>query len=213
MNEEEMREIAGVSISRKLAKGELLFQSEELSEHLFIVHKGRVKIYRLTENGKEQIIRFIESGDFVGELALFSNTVTSNFAEAMEDTEICSINQRDFQQLLLQYPTISLKVLEEVSSRLTRTETLVEKLNSQDVEKRIASYLVELMAESRGELNDSIQLQLPISKGDLASILGTSQETLSRRLSSFQNKGLIELKGQRTIIIKQPEQLEDKALN
>jgi len=208
-----MGEIAGVSMSRKLGKGELLFQSEELLEHLFIVHKGKVKIYRLTENGKEQVIRFIETGDFIGELALFSKTVTTSFAEAMEDTDICTINKSDFHQLLLRYPAISIKLLEEVSSRLSTTESRIEKLNSQDVEKRIASYLVELMSKSNDVISDRTRLQLPISKRDLASFIGTTQETLSRRLSSFQNKGWIELEGQRTIIIKQPEQLERKAKN
>jgi len=206
LSKEEMGEISRVSISRNVKKGELLFQSDELSEHLFIVHKGRVKIYRLAESGKEQIIRFIEEGDFIGELSLFSKTVTASFAEAMEDTEICTIHQQDFHPLLLNYPTISIKILEEFSNQLRRTESLIEKLNSQDVEKRIASYLLELMEE----LNE-VNLQLPISKGELASFLGTTQETLSRRLSAFQQKGWIELKGQRFIAIMRPEKLREKA--
>lgn len=136
--------------------------------------------------------------------------MTTSFAEAMEDTEVCTIQQQDIHQLLLRYPTISLKILEEFTSRLHETESLIEKLNSQDVEKRVASYLVELI---EGQEDDSMTIHLPIRKGDLASYLGTSQETLSRRLSAFQNQGLIELKGQRKIIIKQLEELRKKANN
>ncbi|MDR4888005.1 Crp/Fnr family transcriptional regulator [Fredinandcohnia sp. QZ13] len=210
LTENEMAEISQVAISKRLKKGELLFHSVELSEQLFIVHKGLVKMYRITENGKEQIIRFVEEGDFIGELSLFSKTMTTSFAEAMEDTEVCTIQQQDIHQLLLRYPTISLKILEEFTSRLHETESLIEKLNSQDVEKRVASYLVELI---EGQEDDSMTIHLPIRKGDLASYLGTSQETLSRRLSAFQNQGLIELKGQRKIIIKQLEELRKKANN
>ncbi len=204
-----MAEISQVAVSKKLKKGELLFHSDELSEHLFIVHKGLVKMYRITENGKEQIIRFVEEGDFIGELSLFSKTMTTSYAEAMEDTEICTIQQHDIHQLLLSYPTISLKILEEFTSRLHETESLIEKLNSQDVEKRVAGYLVELIEGQE----ETMTIHLPIRKGDLASYLGTSQETLSRRLSAFQNQGLIELKGQRKIIVKQLEQLRKKANN
>ncbi|THE12728.1 Crp/Fnr family transcriptional regulator [Bacillus timonensis] len=206
----EMAEISQVARSKHFKKGELLFHSDGLSEQLFIVHNGLVKMYRITENGKEQIIRFVEEGDFIGELSLFSKTITTSFAEAMEDTEVCTIQQRDIHQLLLRYPTISLKILEEFTSRLHETETLIEKLNSQDVEKRVAGYLVELI---EGQEEATMTIELPIRKGDLASYLGTSQETLSRRLSAFQNQGLIELKGQRKIIIKQLEELKKKVNN
>lgn len=203
-----MAEISQVAVRKRLKKGELLFHSDELFEHLFIVHKGLVKMYRITENGKEQIIRFVEEGDFIGELSLFSKSTTTSFAEAMEDTEVCTIHQKDIHQLLLSYPTISLKILEEITNRLHESESHIEKLNSQDVEKRVASYLVELIEGQDGE---SMTIQLPIRKADVASYLGTSQETLSRRLSAFQNQGLIELKGQRKIIIKQLEKLRKKA--
>lgn len=210
LTENEMAEISKVAVGKHLKKGELLFHSDELSEHLFIVHKGLVKMYRITENGKEQIIRFVEEGDFIGELSLFSKSMTTSFAEAMEDTEICTIQQKDIHQLLLIYPTISIKILEEFTRRLHETESLIEKLNSQDVEKRVAGYLVELI---EGQDGASMTIHLPIRKADLASYLGTSQETLSRRLSAFQNQGLIELKGQRKIIIKQLDKLKLKANN
>lgn len=208
LTDSEMLEISKVAVRKKLKKGELLFHSDELSEHLFIVHKGLVKMYRITENGKEQIIRFVDEGDFIGELSLFSKSVTSSFAEAMEHTEICTIHQQDIHQLLLSYPTISIKILEEFTRRLHETESLIEKLNSQDVEKRVASYLIELI---ENQVVDKMIIQLPVRKGDLASYLGTSQETLSRRLSTLQNQGLIEMKGQRMIIIKQLEKLKQKA--
>lgn len=208
LTDSEMLEISKVAVRKKLKKGELLFYSDELSEHLFIVHKGLVKMYRITENGKEQIIRFVDEGDFIGELSLFSKSVTSSFAEAMEHTEICTIHQQDIHQLLLSYPTISIKILEEFTRRLHETESLIEKLNSQDVEKRVASYLIELI---ENQVVDKMIIQLPVRKGDLASYLGTSQETLSRRLSTLQNQGLIEMKGQRMIIIKQLEKLKQKA--
>ncbi|MFB6465616.1 Crp/Fnr family transcriptional regulator [Cytobacillus sp. Hz8] len=197
LSQEEMVEIANTSISTKYQKGEFIFQAGEPYDHLYIVHKGRVKVYHLGDSGKEQLIRILEPGDFLGELSLFSKQESDSFAEAMVETEICSIHRRDLQKILIKFPSISLKILEQFTHRLEQTEKLVSQLSLQDVEKRTASYLVELM-DGKGEEHEII---LPMSKKDLASYLGTTRETISRRLSSFQDKGWIEQTGQRNIRI------------
>src|SRR5690625_5602507 len=93
-----------------------------------------------------------------------------------------------------EYPTIAIKILEQFSNRLDQTEKLVGELSAKDVEARIAGYILELANK-----NDSDEIILPMSKKDLASYLGTTQETVSRRLSSFQMNGWIEQKGHRNI--------------
>lgn len=197
LSPEEMQEIANTSKSENYHKGELIFQAGEPSEHLYIVHKGRVKIYHLSDSGKEQLIRILEPGDFLGELSLFSKQESDSFAEAMVSSEICSIHRRDLQNILIKFPSISLKILEQFTNRLEQTEKLVSQLSLLDVEKRTASYLVEL---AEGWAKES-EITLPMSKKDLASYLGTTRETISRRLSSFQNSGWIEQIGQRKIRI------------
>ncbi|MDQ0174877.1 Crp/Fnr family transcriptional regulator [Bacillus chungangensis] len=196
LEEEEMKKIVELSNSKKYKKGEIIFRSGESENHLYIVHKGKVKIFRLTESGKEQFIRTMESGDFLGELSLFTKNKHNSFAEAMTDVEICVIERNDFQKLLYQFPAISLKVLEELSSRLESAEKLVSQLSSQDAEIRVASYLMELV-----DIHGKTEIMLPMSKKDLASYLGTTQETLSRKLSGFQQKGYIKQSGQRKIHI------------
>lgn len=211
LTNEEMQEVMRVSMRKRFEKGEQLFRGEEPSKHLFIVHKGKVKIYRLSDSGKEQIIRFVEAGGFIGELSLFLNKTSEVYAEAIEGTEVCSIHQADIYQLIMKFPTISLKVLEEFSRRLNHAEMLIERLNTQDVEKRIASYLVELAEKQiKGPIKEPIKIYLPVSKKDVASFLGTTRETLSRRLSSFQELGWIELEGQRNITIVQLKELQNK---
>ncbi|WP_075981176.1 Crp/Fnr family transcriptional regulator [Bacillus massilinigeriensis] len=197
LSHEEMQEVANTSKSTRYQKGELIFQAGEPSDHLYIVHKGRVKIYHLSDTGKEQLLRILEPGDFLGELSLFSKQESDSFAEAMTDVEICSIHRRDLQEIITKFPSISLKILEQFSHRLEQTEKLVGQLSLQDVEKRTASYLVEL-TDGR---NEQVEITLPMSKKDLASYLGTTRETISRRLSSFQDKGWIEQTGQRNIRI------------
>jgi CRP/FNR family transcriptional regulator, anaerobic regulatory protein len=207
LSPEEMQKIVQSARPRTYAKGEIIFQPGDLAEKLLIIHKGRVKIYRISELGKEQLLRILEPGDFMGDLSLFTNEVAANFAEAMVNTEICAIHRSDMQELLVTHPNISLKILEELGRRLNEAEKTIEMLSLQDAEKRVASYLNELVKE---ETRDKpINIVLPMSKKDLSSLIGISQETLSRRLSTFQGLGWISLNGQRNITILNIDALRD----
>lgn len=193
---EEMIEILNKSIQMSFEKGETIYHEGDPLEYLYIVHTGRVKIYQLFESGKEQLLRILEPGEFMGELALFSDKVLESYAEALEKTEICAIHRYDIQELMKTHSTIPLKILSEFSTRLEQTEYLIGQLSARDVEARIASYLVKL-AEERA----TVDIVLPMRKKDLASHLGTTQETMSRRLSYFQTNDWIDQTGHRNIKI------------
>lgn len=192
----EMKEILKMSKQMSFAKGEIICHAGDPLEYLYIVHVGRVKIYQLFESGKEQLLRILEQGEFMGELALFTEKILDSYAEALVSTEICAIHRSDMQCFMQRHPTIPLKVLNEFSNRLEATEMLVGELSYRNVETRVARYLVKLADETH-----TSEVNLPMSKKDLASHLGTTQETISRRLTSFQTNGLIEQKGQRHISI------------
>jgi CRP-like cAMP-binding protein len=203
LQNEEMLEFAKTSRSMNYKKGETVFEAGESSDYLYIIHKGQVKIYRLSESGKEQLIRIMGPGDFMGELSLFTNESLTSYAEAMKQTEICAIHKSDLRQILLTKPSISMKILEVFSSRLDEAEKTIERFSSQDAEKRIASYLTDLANDTPQafSLQEPSEITLPMSKRDLASYIGMTQETLSRRLSSFQERGWIEQTGQRKLLI------------
>ena len=201
---EEMLKIVEMSRSRTFNKGDTIYHIGDPLHALYLVHKGRVKIYQLFESGKEHLLRILEPGEFMGELALFSEKRIDSYAEALENTEICAIHRDDMQALMQKQPSIAVKILEQFSQRLEKTEKLVGQLSSNDVETRIASYLVDLAEEK-----NHLEIQLPMSKKDLASYLGTTQETMSRRLASFQNKGWIEQEGHRHIKILNMDALLD----
>lgn len=196
LEQEEMQEIQKKSKQKRFKKGEVIYYANDPLDYLYIIHKGRVKIYKLFESGKEQLLRILDPGEFMGELALFSEKEMDSYAEAIEDSEICAIHRDDIQDLMKTYPMIPLKILGEFSDRLEETEYLIGQLSAKDVETRTASYLVKL-----ADNTDRLVLKLPMSKKELASYLGTTQETLSRRLSHFQTKGWIEQAGQREIKI------------
>lgn len=195
---EQMNEIKQVIQTVKFKKGELMYRAGEHSDALYIVYLGQIKIYRLSESGKEQLIRILKHGDFTGELALFQQGEHEAYAEALVDSQICMIKRKDLQPLLLKYPTISLAILNEFASRLDLSEKQTANVATEKVETRIATYLLELLEEKE---SSSTTIELPMSKKDLASYLGTTPETLSRRLRDFEEEGMIEQKGQRKIKI------------
>lgn len=187
LEEEQMDEIMAVTHSGFYRKGENIYCAGDKSDSLYIVSKGKIKIYRLSESGKEQLLRILHPGDFTGELALFSETVHEAYADAIEETSVCTIKRSELQELLLKYPSISLKVLAEFSSRLEQSEKQVTRFATEKVETRIALFLVECIDNEK----QSMEVVLPMNKKDMASYLGTTPETISRKLADLEDAGYI----------------------
>lgn len=191
-------------------KGEMIFSPGDCFDYLFVVNKGRVKLSKISVMGKEQILKILEVGDFAGELALFKDTVMTNFAEAMEKTEICIIKNAKINEIIVQRPEIALKFLEKYTERIQQSEEIIEQIGLREVEQRIANYLVsEVEKNNIKSKNKEYVINLPVTKSVLSSMLGTTKETLSRKLSLLQDEGLIRLEGQRKIIITDIEGLRD----
>lgn len=191
-------------------KGQIIFNSGDYFDYLFIVIKGRVKLSKISAMGKEQILKILEVGDFMGELSLFKDTVLTNFAEALVKTEICIIKSEKIREIIMQRPEIALKFLEKYVERIQHSEEIIEQIGLRDVEQRIANYLLsEVQKNDIKNRNNEYVINLPITKSVLSSILGTTKETLSRKLSVLQDEGLIRLEGQRKIIITDIQSLRD----
>ncbi len=188
--------IADKAAMRTYERGQFIHRAGDPSDKLFIVHKGRVKVYRLSDAGKEQLVRILSPGDFAGELALFSASAQDSYAEAMQVSEICTIYQADVRELLRQYPDISLHVLAELSRRLGISEKQTTAIATESINARLAQYLAD-----QAEQADSPSFSLPMSRRYLASFLGTTPETVSRRLGEFEEAGWISQSGQRQIAI------------
>lgn len=202
LTQEEMLEIASITKAQTFEKGDMIYMAGDKGGKLYVVHSGRVKISRLNANGKEQVIRVIGSGEFTGELSLLSSLPMTDNGEALETSTMCIIEGEKLKELMKKYPSIAFKVMEELSERLEKAENLIEAINLNTVEQRLAEALINLSAGKK-------EVLLNMTKGDFASQMGMSQETLSRKLAAFQEEGLIELKGHRKIIILNKDGLEE----
>ncbi|MER2063388.1 MAG: Crp/Fnr family transcriptional regulator [Alkalibacterium sp.] len=183
----QMDEIMEAVKAQSFKKGELVYRAGDKSDVLTIVNKGSLRIYRLSESGKEQLVRVLRPGEFTGELALFNEKVHENYAEAMEATSVCQITRSDLQALLVKYPSISLKILQELSTRVDQSEQQATRFTTESTEQRLALYLADLL----GPDNESNIVTLPLTKKDLASYIGTTPETVSRKLKELEEMNLI----------------------
>lgn len=187
LEKEQMDEITSVTHSFSYKRGESIYRAGDRSDSLYIVSKGKIKIYRLSESGKEQLLRILHQGDFTGELALFSETVHEAYAEAIEETSVCTIKRSELQELLMKYPFISLRLLSEFSSRLEQSEKQTTRFATEKVETRIAHFLAECVDNEK----QSLEIVLPMNKKDMASYLGTTPESISRKLTDMEESGYI----------------------
>lgn len=205
LNRKERLEIVEISSSRSFEKGETIYRAGDEGGTLFVLYTGRAKLFRLNASGKEQVLRLVEPGEFIGELSLFSSLPLTDNAQALEATTMCVLQGQQLKELMGKYPSIAFKVMDELSRRLEKAENRIEDISLSSVTKRVANALLELSGDKR-------EILLPMTKGDLASQLGMTQETLSRKLTALQEEGLILLKGQRNINIRDKSGLEEISL-
>lgn len=203
LKSEELMELSKIITHRTYKKGEAVYIAGELNDNLFIVRKGKVKITYVSGEGREQIVRIIQEGDFFGELSLFRNSPLPSNAEALEMTEVCILEGRLFKQILEKSPSLVFNLFHQLSERLERAELTLSQISHHDVGQRLAAFLLQCAEKSGKE-----SFEFPVNKTDAASMLGTTRETLSRKLSSFQREGYIKQSG-RQITICDAAALED----
>lgn len=206
LGENERNAIAMAARASNYKKGEYIYHAGDSGSTLYVLHTGQVKVSRLNVNGKEQVLRVLGPGDFFGELSLFSSLPHNDSAQALGEVSMCALDGAALKEVMVREPLIAFKIMDALSQRLEKADGLLEAVNLSSVGQRLASTLLEL---SQGKKSFS----LPMSKGDLASQLGMSQETLSRRLTTLAEEGVIALQGHRKVIILDRETLEDLSVS
>lgn len=199
LTETEVQFLAERAVPRTYSKGELLFTEGETCTGLFIVETGRVRIFKSSPNGREQVLTVEGPGSSVAELPLFDGGNYPASTAAMVDSKIYFISKQDFHSLCLIHPQVPLKVLKIVGGRLRKLVAIIEELSFTTVRSRLISVLVRL-AQSGKKTPEGIEVQLPPSNQELASEIGTVRELVSRNLSRLQAEELIIMKAKTVII-------------
>lgn len=190
LSREQHAELARIGVCRSCRKGERLFSEGDEGSGFYVVLAGRVKIFKVSAEGKEQILHFIGPGESFGEVSVFTGQGFPADAVTAVQTAYCFFPRNAFIALIRRDPTLALNMLAQLSRRLRQFAGLIEDLSLKEVPGRLAKYLLYLS----GAGGDSA-LELDVSKGQLASLLGTIPETLSRILAKMNRQGLISSHG------------------
>jgi len=204
--EKQLAELSRIIVDQKYKQGEVLFSEGDDATGFFVLMSGRLKIFKLSFEGKEQILHFVDPGDPFAEVAMFAGSHYPAHAEALKESRAIFFPRAAFEKLIKRDPDLAMNMLAILSQRLKYFSRLVEDLSLKEVPQRLAAYLVYL----GGTGNNNLPVDLNISKGQLASLLGTIPETLSRILNKLAAQGLIEVKG-RTMRLLKRDALESLA--
>jgi CRP-like cAMP-binding protein len=196
----QLEDLSKIIDDQTVGRGEIIFSEGDDGKGFYVVISGRVKIFKVSSEGREQTLHIIGPGEPFGEVPVFEGQKFPANAQAIEGGLIFFFPRKDLIGLIKNNPELALNLLAVLSRRLRRFTSLIEDLSLKEVPVRLAAYLV-YRTESREGAKDLI---LDISKGQLASILGTIPETFSRILGRMSNKGLIESEGPRIRILDLP---------
>ncbi len=202
LDSEKISKLNNLVKNREFKNGELIYLEGEIGENIYIIESGLVKLYRSSEDGNQYILRLLKEGDFFGELVLFKEEKLSSSAEAVGDCSICLLPKNGLEKLIKSSSELSYKLLAAITSRLNKTENKLQSLALEDAKEKTMRLLLELARESGIKKEKGILINLPLSRNGLANLIGTTQETLSRKLSELQQEGLISMQGQKKILIK-----------
>jgi CRP/FNR family transcriptional regulator len=194
LSEGHLYEIKKVAVNKHPNKKEFIFSEGDKGNGFYVVVDGQVKIFKLSSEGKEQILHILGPGESFGQVAMFAGRSFPANAEAIAKSHLLFFPRIAFKDLISGDPQLAMQMLAVLSMRLRQFTIQIENLSLKEVPGRLASYLLYL-ADEQGKEN---KVDLPISKGQLASLLGTIPETLSRIFAKMSSQNLIEVDG-RTI--------------
>lgn len=203
---EQLDKIERITVSKPYNKGELVFSEGDKGDGFYIVAEGKVKVFKMSSEGKEQILHIFGPGEPFGEVPVFSGKSFPASALTLAKSRLLFFPRKAFVELLAADPSLSLNMMAVLAMRLRQFAAQIESLSLKEVPGRLAAYLVFLSEEQ----NTPNAVTLTISKGQLASLLGTIPETLSRIFAKMTGKGLIRVNGRNIELVDVP-QLEDLA--
>ncbi|MBN2008313.1 Crp/Fnr family transcriptional regulator [candidate division KSB1 bacterium] len=194
---EQLTHIERLTSIKQLCSGDMLFADGQVATAFFAVISGAVKIFKLSADGNEQIIHIQKPGDLIAEAVIFDMEKFPAHCQAVQDTTLLRISKQEFRSFLEHFPDVCFRIMSAYSRRIRQLLNKIEELSLHDIKSRLANYILT----NGQEWNGQFVCMLSTTKKNLAALLGTIPETLSRTLHTFKKDGLIEEKGRYLIIL------------
>lgn len=201
LSDKELEKVNQVASRQRYHKDNLILIEEEVGSTMFIILEGRVKISRISDDGREVILSILSDGDFFGEMSLLDGNTRSANVTAIEESELLVIRREEFLQLLKDFPQIAINLLKELAQRIRKSDEHIKSLSLQDATGRVASTLLRIAEDSGVFRRGQVEImELPLQQ-DLANMAGTSRETISRVIKSLCSRGYLKKESGKIIIL------------
>lgn len=207
LNTTELKELAPYLISTSVRKKDVIFSEGDSSEWFYIVTEGKVKITKLSQDGKEIILELIHPTDFFGGLAVIRGFPYPANAIAMEDTKLLKISRSSLMRILDRFPNLMYCMAQQVGDRMKESHETLKNIALERVEARIASLLLKLSDKTGKKTDDGVVIDMKLTKQDIAEMVGTTVETSIRTMSKLKKMGIVSEK-EGKIVIKNIEKLK-----
>jgi CRP-like cAMP-binding protein len=205
LSAEEIEHLNGHLPDVHLKPGEIFYSPEDRSDRLFVLWKGRVRVYKTADN-RQFTLAVVEAGTVFGEMALTAQRLQESYTQAMQESEVSVIRRGDLERLILEKPEVGLQIVHLLSERLRRYETRLEDVTLKDISARLAS-LILLLLESEGVVGQNyLKIPTHYTHRQLGTMIGVNREAVTRAFTELQDKGLVELR-RRLIYIADAEAL------
>jgi CRP-like cAMP-binding protein len=196
-----LKKLAGMTIERRLQRGEILFTTGDPAIGLFVIVSGTLRAFRQTLEGREQTIHVECAGATLAEVPVFDGGSYPSTVEAEEEAVTLFLPKAAIRRFLLENPEAALSALGLLARRLRHVAGLAEKLSLQDVAQRLAAMLMEEAIDKAGDLRDGVSFSLSIPHQSIAARLGSVREVITRNLHKLVDDGIIAIRGHRIIIL------------
>lgn len=180
--------------------GGLVTSPEHADERLYIVKRGRLRLYRLTPDGKQLTLDILDKGRVFGRMSWLGQEVNDVYAEAVEDSLVCSFTPAELSGLVDRFPAVGLNIIRYLAERLAVSEREREIMAFRSVEERLAARLLDLADRFGVQRDAGIEIDARLTQQELADMIGTSRETLAVTVSSLRERGVIQMQQQRVVI-------------
>lgn len=202
----ELEDISEHKIFNSFKKGQTLFAQGNHPFGIYCIAKGNIKVTKTGADGKETIVRIVHAGDILGHRSLFTDDDYAATATAMEDTEVCFIDKKFILKVIANNPSVALNVISKLSRDMGEAEKKLSSLHQKNVRERLAELILSLKATHGVKVDNRWKIELKLTREEMATMIGTANETLIRFMTEFKEAGILEQEG-KILYIKNEKEL------
>jgi CRP-like cAMP-binding protein len=204
-----MQELERITSMQDIRKNQPIYFPTEPSNSIFFLKKGRVKLTRISPEGKEMILALVNMGEVFGEMAFLDEGERNEFATALDDSLVCAINKNEFKGFVERNPELNLRITKLIGLKLKKYSERIEELVFKDAEQRVISFLLRLANENGKQIGDEFFVKPFLRHQDIAELTATSRQTVNAILTGLREKEVINF-DRKKLIIKKKDELEKK---